>query len=541
HSHFGIPNADYYNFQEPLLYPISGVEDVQVGYSNATMIVLLSNGTVLCSGRNANGSCGQGHTNTVTAPQAVKINSGTELSNVKKIFLVSTTGFCALTTSDQLYCWGRNNKGQLCTNDYSDRYYATPITFYESGVPLQVKDVAGGGEFGSFSTAYYLLSNNKVVGCGDNTHGFLGTGAITPTQFATPQEILLPDDGIYSLSFAKDSACYIDSSKNVWCVGSEAGGKFASIEKLGYHVEPTSPILGNRYALKVKVIDDAMCFHTTTGNLYCAGNNKYGVGKHCSESLCNMNIEGTVTDFDINKKHGCVVSSGKVYCWGNNSNGQLGNGTFASSVVPQKINSNANFISVYTGVDHTCAITNVGALYCWGNNRYGQIGDGTNTDRSQPVLVDLGEKVVKMSLGETYSCAIAHPGSDSNLKSVFCWGTNFKEVNNGSTSGKYYPHIKIIPSSYNGFSYSNIALDIAGGDNHVCALLFNSGGGKNVKCWGKNEKLFQSSNFITEPKIMSSSSLVSKIATGNNVLCYLNENSIIIGCIGNTKEASLVY
>ena len=88
--------------------------------------------------------------------------------------------------------------------------------------------------------------------------------------------------------------------------------------------------------------------------------------------------------------HSCgVTTSGSAYCWGLNNSGQLGNGSsdVSAHTVPEAVSGNLNFSSMSAGGRHTCGITTNGAAYCWGQNQDGQLGDGLLTDSHVPVRV----------------------------------------------------------------------------------------------------------------------------------------------------------
>ncbi len=74
--------------------------------------------------------------------------------------------------------------------------------------------------------------------------------------------------------------------------------------------------------------------------------------------------------------HSCGTTGGKLYCWGYNANGELGDGTVADKSVPTQIGVRTDWSDISSGIYHTCGKIN-GELYCWGYNGYGQLGDGT--------------------------------------------------------------------------------------------------------------------------------------------------------------------
>ena len=86
--------------------------------------------------------------------------------------------------------------------------------------------------------------------------------------------------------------------------------------------------------------------------------------------------------------HSCgVTTSGNAYCWGDNSSGQLGDGTSSGRVSPAPVAGGLRFAVVSAGGDHTCGATPSGGVYCWGDNLFGQLGDGTTTPSLVPVQV----------------------------------------------------------------------------------------------------------------------------------------------------------
>ena len=86
--------------------------------------------------------------------------------------------------------------------------------------------------------------------------------------------------------------------------------------------------------------------------------------------------------------HTCaVLSTGHIACWGDNREGQLGDGTTSGSDTPVEVHGIGDAIQVSAGGWFTCAVLSTGHIDCWGENEQGQLGDGTTTGSHTPVEV----------------------------------------------------------------------------------------------------------------------------------------------------------
>lgn len=135
-----------------------------------------------------------------------------------------------------------------------------------------------------------------------------------------------------------------------------------------------------------------------------------------------------------------LTSTGSVLTWGDNSFGQLGNGTSGGrSTVPVKVSlpSGTKVTQVRAGCLHALALTSTGRVLAWGYNFFGQLGDGLNTDSNVPVFVDMpqGVKVKAITAGQFFNLALA-----SNGTAVFSWGDNrHGQLGNGTQTNSNTP------------------------------------------------------------------------------------------------------
>jgi alpha-tubulin suppressor-like RCC1 family protein len=169
--------------------------------------------------------------------------------------------------------------------------------------------------------------------------------------------------------------------------------------------------------------------------------------------------------------HTCALASdGRVYCWGFNGNGQLGDGTRTNRSSPVAVTGTLRFVQVSAGAIHTCAVTADNRAYCWGWNENGQLGVGDSQDRWTPTAVAGGRRFVRIRAGTYHTCAV-------NPYDVgFCWGSSrFGALGGLGTS----PNYGITPTRVaGGLSFRSV---IAGG-GFTCGTTTNNKG----YCWGYN-------------------------------------------------------
>jgi alpha-tubulin suppressor-like RCC1 family protein len=107
--------------------------------------------------------------------------------------------------------------------------------------------------------------------------------------------------------------------------------------------------------------------------------------------------------------HTCALASdGSLWCWGDNSSGQLGDGTWETKAAPVQVASpGSGLVQLTAGGNSTCALQRDGALWCWGDN-----AGGAFTYSGSPALVSgLGAAVAQVALAVDYACARRTDGS----------------------------------------------------------------------------------------------------------------------------------
>ncbi|HUY67187.1 MAG TPA: hypothetical protein VMV06_10250 [Acidimicrobiales bacterium] len=169
-----------------------------------------------------------------------------------------------------------------------------------------------------------------------------------------------------------------------------------------------------------------------------------------------------------------LTSTGTVYAWGRNGEGQLGNNSTVNTTVPVQVDlpAGVTITAIASGWDQTLAVTSTGALYAWGMNKYGELGDGTTKKRDVPVLVHLpaGVSVTAVAAGQYHSLAVTSTGA------VYAWGDNATgQLGDNSTTNSTVPVLVTLPTGVK-------ATAVGAGDSH--SLVVTSTGA--VYAWGKN-------------------------------------------------------
>jgi alpha-tubulin suppressor-like RCC1 family protein len=206
------------------------------------------------------------------------------------------------------------------------------------------------------------------------------------------------------------------------------------------------------------------CAVRTDMSVWCWGRNDKGqIGDNTTTDRVNpVQVVGTggvgtlanVVRVSAGDKHACALRNDEtVWCWGQNTAGQLGDNTTTDRSAPVQVRG-AGGVGFLTSVtvmlagsgNHTCVIRSGATMWCWGRNNSGQLGDNTTTDRSVPVqVVGVGgvgtlANTERAATGGEHSCAVAN---DDTLR---CWGRNDRgQLGNGGTSQSSTPVAALLP------------------------------------------------------------------------------------------------
>lgn len=263
----------------------------------------------------------------------------------------------------------------------------------------------------------------------------------------------------------------------------------------------------------------------------CSGSHRRAVAATPADAGACVPVAGCISQVALGAAHVCVLrNDGAVYCWGDNTSGQLGDGTATNREAPALVaalphTAQAHATQVSAGEDQTCALLNTGQVYCWGNNGARQLGDGTVVPSSRvpvqtlAVAADGGAEpfqATALSLGGKHACAI---GAD---KRAWCWGEN-QSGNHGGQCGVAPALADDVPiaTAVNGV---DTVVEIGSGDEFTCARKDD----KSVWCWGANGQGELGNGKTADsftPVNVEGLSSVGSMAVGDESACVLRADS----------------
>ena len=215
------------------------------------------------------------------------------------------------------------------------------------------------------------------------------------------------------------------------------------------------------------------CIVRTSGKVSCWGENQdgqLGDGK-TARSPIPVDVVGISDAKSVacGASFSCALrTGGGVACWGNGLGGQLGNGTKQLQPAPAPVSNLSDAVGLSAGESHACAIKLDGKIVCWGDGINGQLGTGDQLERTTPAAVSGLDSMLLVAAGSRSTCAAKKTGA------VFCWGANeLGQLGSGAANPMPNP----VPTVVNGID----AVALWGGKDHACAV--KRGGA--VACWGR--------------------------------------------------------
>lgn len=411
-------------------------------------LAIKSNGTLWAFGFNSAGELGDNSFTHQYKPVQIGTDSNWIAVRGGRTFSMG------LKSDGSIWTWGSNAYGQL----------GDAGTSTKRGVPYHVGNyVAKAIAAGSYH-ALALLDNGKVISWGLNDNGQLGDGS------RIDRNVPVNVKGTYNTIAAGNAHSFgIASDGYMWSWGLCSHGQLGH----GNVITQDTPQIcntGNRW-----VAIDGGEYHSIAtdcnGKLYTFGRNNHSqIGSGFSGALrTSVDVESSVLQWNqisgADGSFAAVRSDGTLWAWGNNNNGQLGDGTNATRSVPVMIGTDTNWVFVAMKKSSTIALKCDGTLWAWGNNADGQLGIGNKTNQKSPVQVGSSGLWISVNNGGSHMLGIQVDGS------LWAWGKN----NNGQLGDNSQTQSSI-PVKVGSDKWRNVAA----GDAHSVGV---SSSGK-LYAWG---------------------------------------------------------
>ncbi len=356
--------------------PSTAIKVAVMGYTSCAVV---ADGTVRCWGSNIHGGLGDGAgpgDNRFTPVEALTLNDAIDIDG-------GDLTMCALRKDGTVWCWGRGAQGSLGHGSEDDSYEPVQVIGVENAI-----DVAVGGYH-----ACALLADGGMQCWGANWYGQLGDGTFFARNVAAP--VLGLGGKAVSIGVGWGSSCALLEDRTVQCWGT-------------FH---------NNY---LECTDEAEAAFPTLVTL--------DDGSALDDAIALGDHQGL--------RHSCALrSDGSSWCWGDNRQGQLGDGTQTSRCELQPIAGlTSPALETCSGYFGTCVRLNDGTTQCMGDNRESELGVGLGSAdlalSTTPMQVELADSLAHFACHWRHLCGVDKSGT------VWCWGANWNgQLGNGNRGG----------------------------------------------------------------------------------------------------------
>lgn len=477
---------------------------------------LSSGNQVYCWGDNSDHQFGDGTTTSSTTPTLGA--NGELFENID----MDWWGGCGVKADGTGMCWGYNAGGRIGDGTVTDA--PSPVTVT--------------GEY-----AWRSLNPNNGWTCGLTTGGTItcagvgGAGSTGQGSFTTvtTHTAIASAESFVAVDGEVNAACGLATSGNVLCWGSSGAA--------GIDLFTRTPDPVGIDARSVAISGAYSCALQGTGTAWCWGSNGSGqLGDGTTDHTDSpVQVTGGVafSALATGWGHTCGigVADSLAYCWGDNSNGQIGDGTSGNTAPPVTATSGGvKFVDVTAGAEFTCGLSTGGQAYCWGDNRSGQAGDTTALvdTVAVPTPVDTDSFFVAVTAGNYHACALTGAGQ------AWCWGENAHGELGATTT-----------EDCNGTACSSIPVLVSGeltfdtlsaGGGHTCGITAAG----DAYCWGTNAEGELGDGTTTDsstPVLVSGGLTFTRIAAIGDGVCGIDTGSNLYcwGDNGNSQLADGTY
>lgn len=353
---------------------------------------------------------------------------------------------CARRNSGAVVCWGSNGYGQLgdgATHRTCGTWEYPPDC---SPSPVEVAGLTDAVEIAAGSVLTCARRTSGAVVCwGGNSSGGIGDGT-TGTDRPTPTAVVGLTDAVEIA--AGGHACARRASGGVVCWGSNRAGQIGDGTSGTDRLTPVL-VMGLTDAVEIAVGGGHSCARRASGAVVCWGDNTYGQigdGTSGTNRLAPVAVVGLsdAVGLAAGGNHNCARrASGTVVCWGHDSGGRIDGGMDTWRATPWDVASVTDAVEITAGYLYSCVRRASGAVDCWGRNNSGQLGDGTGGPGSHSAINPLAVMGLTDAIGVAagdeggnggHTCAVRAGGN------VVCWGRNYYgQIGDGTTTNRMTP------------------------------------------------------------------------------------------------------
>jgi alpha-tubulin suppressor-like RCC1 family protein len=318
-----------------------------------------------------------------------------------------------------------------------------------------------------------LLTDGQVRCWGANYAGQLGTAAEAPSASRNPVAVKLAGEAV-TLSAGFSQTCAVLKNGEAECWGKpDLGGSNAS-----QVAQPPVEVPGLTDARSVSVGREQACAVLADGSVKCWGGNTFGElgnGSYASsvDALQVTGLSGSAIAISAANDHtGALATDGAISCWGETWIESMTAGdnvklTSTSEPTPLAVSGIADATAISSALGYTCALLADATIRCWGSNAHGNLGNGSSVSSTTPVTVAALSGATAIAAADDHACALLQDGH------VACWGSN--------NSGQLGDRTQTSSATPVGVVGIDNASAVSAGYGFTCALLAD----QTVRCWGE--------------------------------------------------------
>ncbi|HEY7144991.1 MAG TPA: PASTA domain-containing protein [Streptosporangiaceae bacterium] len=357
-------------------------------------------------------------------------------AGLASVLTFAGTAVPAAAAGPGLYGWGSNIWGTVGNGTLNEAHSPVPDT-----LPAGAARIAAGGADGAA-----VLSDGRLAMWGQNAFATIGDG----TTATRPSPVVVPGlTGIVQAAPGIDHTLALDSGGTVWSWGSNVYGQLGNgttNSATGSNPTPV-PVPGLTAVVQVANGSQYSLALRSDGTVWAWGENtsgQLGDGTIADQDRAGQvpGLTGITRIAAGGSTSYAVGAGGTLYAWGDNTAGQLGNGTAAGySAAPVTVPGLTGVTAVVAGPDETLALVgSPGTVWSWGQNRSGTAGDGTIATRPTPAPISL-TGVTQIATSPTLSAAVLTSGR------LMTWGNNVSGgLGQGSSGNSVHPTPALVPA-----------------------------------------------------------------------------------------------